>query len=131
MVKNVLSVIAGVIAGFILILVFETIGHLIAPLPEGIDISDIESIKENLDKIPVLNMVLVLVAYAIGAFGAGFVTIKIAKTQKINMALITGLILMLFGIFNLITIPHPVWFTIVNLFLFLPMAWAGGKSGLL
>jgi hypothetical membrane protein len=130
MVKNVLSVIAGVIAGFILILIFETIGHLIAPLPEGIDISDIESIKENLDKIPVLNMVLVLVAYAIGAFGAGFVAVKIAKTQKISMALITGLILMLFGIFNLMTIPHPVWFIIVNLFLFLPMAWAGGKSAL-
>jgi hypothetical protein len=48
--RNILSVIAGVVAGFVLILVFETIGHLIAPLPEGIDVSSPESIKTNMDK---------------------------------------------------------------------------------
>jgi hypothetical protein len=55
--RNILSVIAGVVAGFVLILVFETIGHLIAPLPEGIDVSSPESIKTNMDKIPMLNRV--------------------------------------------------------------------------
>jgi hypothetical protein len=72
-------------------------------------------------------MLLVLLAYATGAFGAGYVAAKTAKDQQMLMALIAGFILLIFGVVNLMEIPHPLWFAIASLILYLPIAWLGSK----
>ena len=47
MLRNILAGIAGVIAGGLAVFALETLGHIIFPLPEGIEIDpmDMESVR--------------------------------------------------------------------------------------
>jgi len=67
---------------------------------------------------------MVLLAYVIGSFGAGFLTTAISPNK--NLALITGFILLISGTINVLLIPHPLWFTIISISLYIPFAYAGG-----
>lgn len=42
--------------------------------------------------------------------------------------MVVGVLLLAFGIMNLVAIPHPMWFTIVSVLAFLPAAYAGALA---
>lgn len=50
----------------------------------------------------------------------------ISGRSNMQAALITGAVLMVGGIMNIIMIPyHPQWFIIADVFMYLPFAWIG------
>lgn len=127
--KNILSVIAGLITGFLVIMLIEFIGHKMYPLPPGFDLSlaDRETKGLLMEIMPSGAFMMLLLAYTLGSFSGGVVSSVISK--KIRQPLIVGGALTLGGIANLIMIPHPVWFAIVSLLVYVPFALAGGKLG--
>lgn len=78
--------------------------------------------------IPAGAFILVLSGYGIGALLGGFVSALVSG--KIIHPVLAGAGLLMAGIFNLLILPHPAWFAIVSLILFLPVAFLGGKIGL-
>lgn len=129
MMKNILGVLAGIISAFILIFLVEKVGHSIFPVAENIDFGDKEAMKKIIDTMSFGALLTVIIAYAIGSFGGGFVCALISENNKIRYSVITGIILLIFGLINLFMIPHPVWFMIVNVLVYIPFAFFGGKSG--
>ena len=127
MVKSIFAVLVGVIGGAIVIWLVEMLGHAIVPPPDGMDFMDPESIRERMKELPLLAFIMVLTAYAAGSFAGGLLASGIADKMKIRHALIAGVLLQLMGIINLILVPHPLWFTIISLLLYLPMAYLGGR----
>ncbi len=127
MARNILSVMVGVILAFVLVAVIETSGHLVFPPPEGMDPSDPESIAAAMEEIPAVALLPVLIAWAVGSFGGAFLAARLAGSSKTTCALIVGVLVMAAGIFNLVAIPHPLWFTVVSLLVFLPAAYLGGR----
>jgi hypothetical protein len=55
---------------------------------------------------------------------AGWVTEKSAA-GSILLAPITDIILTLCGVMNFLMIPHPLWFVIVGMLIFIPLTLAG------
>ena len=90
---------------------------------------DINSIKENMDSIPLVNLIMVIVSYAIASLIAGFVSIKIKTINPLIPIITIGVILTLFGFINFLTIPHPLWMIVIGSITFIPMTWLGGKMG--
>lgn len=124
-----LAVALGLLAGIVLIVIMEGISSMIYPLPSDIDPSDTEAINAFMKNEASLEMYLiVLLGYLLGAFAGGFTASWFEKlpTFRLKAALITGGILMAFGLMNLFMIYHPVWFWISSLLVYLPAAWAGG-----
>ncbi len=119
--------VAGVVAGGLLVALVEGIGHRVYPLPEGLDVKDVEALKEYVATLPAGALLFVLLAWAVGSFGGGWLAAKIADRKRLVHALVVGGVLMAFGIVNLVTIPHPLWFAVVGVVLFLPAACAGAK----
>ncbi len=78
-------------------------------------------------QVPLGAMVFVILAYAAGSFGGGWVAARLAAARKLRHALVVGGVLMLAGVSNLVTIPHPTWMVIATLVVFLPLAYAGGR----
>lgn len=125
-----LAVALGLLAGILLIVIMEQISGLIYPLPEDIDPSDINGINDfMLHEATVEMFVIILVGYLLGAFAGGFTASWFEKlpTARIRSALITGAILMAFGLMNLFVIAHPTWFWVASLLVYLPAAWVGGR----
>jgi hypothetical protein len=125
MIRNILAVISGIVLGILTIGVVESIGHKIFTVPQEVTQS-IEN-QENEAVFALISpemLLFVLLAYSLGAFIGGFITGIIGK--RILLTIITGSVLMMGGVLNLFMIPHPIWFILVSLLVYIPFAWIGG-----
>ena len=123
MLKRILSVLGGIGVAFLIIMLNESVVMKIYPLPVGIDPNDAEAMKHLI--IPVGALVLLMVGYAIASFAAGIVSSMISGRENAQPALIAGGILTVGGIINMIEIPHPWWFMILNVLIYIPFAYRG------
>lgn len=122
LVKYTMPVVAGVISGSLLIGLMEELVHLMYPTDPGL------SREEMIKQMPMSALVLIIGVYIICSFGAGIVASLIAKKTTAVPAIIVGVVLTLGGMYNAIHLHHPLWFIIINLFIYIPLAWLGYYS---
>lgn len=125
-----LAVALGLFVGIVLIVLSEQISGLIYPMPADIDPTNMDAINGFMRNGASIEMFwVVLLGYAFGTFAGGFTASWFEKLQTVRLraALITGGILMAFGLMNLFVIYHPIWFWISSLLIYLPAAWLGGQ----
>ena len=128
MLRNVLSIVIGLIISFILILVGETVIHnYLVSFPATIKSS--EELKTFISLAPTSFHLYILINYGIATFFGCICASIIASTKKNSKAVTIGGILTGFGILNLINVGHPTWVIVSGLFVFLPFAFLGGWIG--
>ncbi|MBW8523542.1 hypothetical protein K0U91_12255 [Chryseobacterium chendengshani] len=115
MLRQILGIIAGIIAGSLCVWAVETINHSLYPFPAGMKTNDMDAFKAYVENLPVLGKLLVIVGYALGALVSGFVSTKVAKNGKPVAAIICGLIFLTFTIYNMFVLPTPVWFWVLGI----------------
>ncbi|MCB9308248.1 MAG: hypothetical protein H6565_16755 [Lewinellaceae bacterium] len=122
-VRTVLAVVAGIVVGGIVISAVE----MFSPHhpPADLDFNDKDKVAEWIRSLPSSAFTIALLACFLGAVAAGWVANTIANAHR--PALVAGFGLFAAGVFNLIAIPHPVWFAIVSSLLYFAGAWAGGR----
>jgi hypothetical protein len=125
MLKNFLSVLAGVVSGMALIMIFEPLGMRFYPLPPGTDVHNSEAIKLAMSNMPRGAFLYLLGSYGLASLAGGIVATLLSGREKSSPALITGSVLTFGGIMNLCMLPHPLWFMIVNILEFIPLAYLG------
>ncbi|RMG68257.1 MAG: hypothetical protein D6715_02720 [Calditrichaeota bacterium] len=128
--RNFLAVIVGMFVGALTVGLVEILGNFVFPLPRDVDLSTPEAISQAMASIPLGAMLFVLLAWAMGSLVGGFLAAWLAASHHSTMALAVGGILMIGGITTLVQIPHPLWFSVIGLLLFLPAAYLGGKLAL-
>ena len=127
-VRNVLAVIAGVIAGWIANMGLIMLSGSIIPPPEGVNPADMESIKENFHLFEVKHYIFPFLAHAMGSFFGALVAALIAVSHKMKFAIGLSLFTMLGGIAACFMIPAPTWFIVADLALaYIPFAYLAGK----
>lgn len=115
MLRIILGVIAGIIAGSICVWGVETLNHILHPYPAGMKANDMEAFKSYIENLPFLGKFMVILGYALGALFSGFISTKIAKNGKPTAAIICGLIFLSFTIYNMIVLPTPIWFWVLGI----------------
>lgn len=120
---------AGILVAFAVVFGIEMAGMRIYPPPEGMDPMNPESVRQYIGQIPVGAFVAVLVSWVAGAFAGAWVTARVTRHSTLRPALAVGGLFVAASIYNLVTIPHPVWFTAVALVLLPIAAWLGSTSG--
>lgn len=124
MLRKIMGVVAGVVAGGVVVFAVEAMGHWVYPPPPGLDLSDPEGMKALIRTLPAGALLFVVFAWVLGAFAGGAVAGLIGRS--LVPALVTGSIQLLFGIMTMVMIPHPMWMLILGILLPIPSAWAGG-----
>jgi hypothetical protein len=125
--RSVLAVVLGLFVGFVFIMAIQMLSMVVNPPPPGLDFNNPEAMKQYIATLPTGAFVLVLASYAVGTFAGAFVTVWVARRAPLVHGLILGGLFLLAAIQNMRTLPHPVWFQIVALALFLPVAWLGAS----
>lgn len=125
--RSIIAVVLGIILGGIVVGLVEHVGHLVYPAPAGIDMRNPEALKTYAANAPVGALLFVILAWALGSLTGGWLAAFIARQSRSQHALIVGGVLMIFGIINMLMIPHPVWFWIVGILVFLPAAYIGAR----
>jgi len=126
MIRNILSIIAGIVAGIIVLFCVELVGHLISP-PPAFDVNDLEAMKAYTANAPAFIFIMLILAYMAGSFAGGFIAGSIARQKKLDNALTVGGVLLGLGTYNLFSLPHPTWVIVFGIVVFIPCAWIGGK----
>ena len=104
----------GLIVCFLAIPLLELAGHVLFPVPFKVDFTKMEEFNANKHLIPPGAYICVAVAH-VASLVIGLITArKIVKTNMIPLYIIAGFLL--FGtIANLVSIPHPLWFELLDL----------------
>lgn len=130
--RNILAVVIGLVAGSYVNMAIIKFGSPYFPLPEGVNPNDLESIKSNIHLYSFKHFITPWLAHATGVLVGAILTAIIAATHKARLALIIGAFFLLGGIAMVYMIPQtPIWFIFADLALaYIPMAWLGGKLGI-
>jgi small basic protein len=126
--KNIIAVIAGIIFGSLVNMGIINISGSLIPPPEGSDISSIEGLRASLNLFEPKHFIMPFLAHALGTFAAAFLAAKIAASHQMKFALGIGIFFLAGGISNVILLPSPLWFSILDLSVaYIPIAYLAGK----
>jgi hypothetical protein len=104
MMRSIIGVLVGVIAGALLVLVVEAMSHRMFPAPAGFNPKDAGAVAS----LPFATKFSVLVAWCVGAFGGGVAASLIARRWA-PAAWVAAATIFLFAASNFSAFPHPLW----------------------
>ena len=125
--RTLLGILVGVVVAWLAISVCEFASLFLHRPEPGMDLRDPQALAAYIAAAPLPSMLVVVLGWAIAAFGGGWVAARIAR-HKTVAALVIGLLVVLGVIANNLMIPHPLWMTIVGVALPLPLAWLAARS---
>lgn len=129
-VRNILAVIAGIVAMFITKMVVMMLGAALIPPPAGADMTTVEGIAKAMPLLGPQHFISPFLDHALGSLAGGLVAALVAGSHKMIFAFAMGVLHLLGGIAAAMMIPAPVWFVVLDLVVaYIPMAWLGGKLG--
>jgi len=118
--RNILSVVVGLVTAIITFLIAETINGNLHPAPTTLDYKDTIAVKAFYENQPLSLWLLVLAGWIIGSLLCGFLIKLISKSKNKKLPIIAGSILTLSAVANFFSLPHPTWFIVVGLLVFIP-----------
>jgi hypothetical protein len=128
LVRSILAVLGGLLAAFVVIGLVEAAGVRFYPPPPGMDPRDPKSIRAVMANLPRGALLCVLVAYAAGSVVGGWVAARFAPSAKLTHGMVVGALLLAAGVLNMSTIPHPGWFWISSIAIYLLGTWSGARA---
>jgi hypothetical protein len=125
-IRNILAIVAGVLIGWAVNMGLIMVSSFVIPPPEGIDPTNMESLKENMHLMQMKHYIFPFLAHALGTLAGALLAAKLAATHKKTIGLALGTFFLLGGIMSGFMLPAPTWFIIVDLVgAYIPMAFLG------
>lgn len=118
---------AGVAAGVVIIMIVEALGTLVFPMPKGLDPRDKTAMAAFMSKLPIGMFLYVLAGFLLATLVATWLASYIGRTRFTGV--IVGSFFLVVGILNLMMVPHPVWFWIACIGVFIGSTVVGSRMG--
>ena len=125
--RNILSVVVGLATAIITFLIAETINGNLHPAPTTLDYKNTIAVRAFYENQPISLWLLVLAGWVIGSLICGFLIKLISKSDNKKLPIIAGCILTLSAVANFFSLPHPTWFIVVGLLVFIPSTLLGHR----
>ena len=128
---NILAVVSGIILGSMVNMGLIMVSGSIIPPPDGADVTTMEGLTASLHLFQPRHFLFPFLAHALGTLSGAFLTSLFVTSHRINFALVIGVFFLAGGVANIVMLPSPLWFSIVDLAgAYLPMAYLGGLMAL-
>jgi hypothetical protein len=120
MVRKIFGPIVGVVVAVVAIMIIEAFVNY-ALGPAGVDPEDAAAYVQAM---PAAALIGVMAGYFVGSLFGGFIGARIAK-QTWAAWVVAGVVLVA-TVINVVSIPHPIWFTLASLALIALGGWFAG-----
>ncbi len=129
MLRKILAVVFGVVAAVIVIIAIEALGHAIYPPPAGLDFTNRGAMETYVAGLPVGALLSVMLAWLAATFAGGLLACFIGREKPYVFAGIVGALVLTGTVINLMSIPHPLWFSVTSVVAIIATAFATGWLG--
>src|SRR4051812_34857420 len=127
MIRSILAVMGGFLAGSLFNMAFIMLSWTVYPPPAGANLSDPATMNSYIASLPIGAFLIVLVAHEGGALVGGCAAALIGARFQLILGAIVGGLFLLGGIVNVLSMPAPLWFEVIDLLLFVPCGILGAK----
>jgi len=107
--RNIGAVILGLIVGMALNMGLVLLNMVFFPMPEGISMSDQAGMAAWMAELPQTAFILPVMAHMAQAFGGAWVAARIGASRPMLLAMIIGVLSLIGGVMNMLSIPGPIW----------------------
>lgn len=126
--RNILAVVAGLVLGSVVNMGLIMVSGKIIPPPAGADVTTMEGLKSSMHLFEPKHFLFPFLAHALGTLVGAAVAAALAVSRQTALALGIGVAFLAGGITNVMMLPSPMWFNVVDLAgAYLPMAWIGAR----
>jgi hypothetical protein len=129
MIRKISAVVLGVVIAVILIIAIEALGHAVYPPPDGLDITNKEAMQAYVMGAPIAALLFVMGAWLVATLAGGLLACFIARETPLVYAAIVGGLVLLGTIINLLSIPHPLWFSITSVLAIIAAIFVTSRLG--
>jgi|JI7StandDraft_1071085.scaffolds.fasta_scaffold14865_4 hypothetical protein len=124
--RNIGGLILGIIIGMFVNYSMIAIGNMIIVPPLTEDITTPEGLKASMPFFEWQHFVFPFLAHALGTFVGASAAAFVAADSKMKFALTIGFFFLMGSVANMVLLPAPVWFSILDFVLaYIPMAYLG------
>lgn len=114
--RNILAIVAGAIIGSIINGCIVSISGSIIPPPGGVDLTTEAGLKAAMPLMEPRHFLMPWLAHALGTLVGATITVKIAKSHHLRLALVIGALFFAGGIMMVNMLPGtPLWFIVADL----------------
>jgi len=131
MLRAILSIVAGVVAAFAIVMLGDMLSQAVAASSAGAppaDLSDRTAIEAYMSGLPVTVFLIMLAGWTIAAFVAAFVAARFGR-KGAWPGWVAAALFFCATAANLLLIPHPMWMTVAGIVLVIAAGWAGARLG--
>jgi len=127
--RIILAVVVALIVAFAIITIVEMLGATVVLPPSSEVLKDSTATRQYMMNLPTLAYVMVVIGWVLGAFAAGFIVTKMSRRESpgITLPIVVGALMTVGAIVNFVMLPHPTWFIIVGLLVFIPLSLFGHR----
>ncbi len=129
MTRKILAVVFGTVVAVVLIIAIEALGHAVYPTPDGLDFTNPEVLKAYVMDAPIAALLLVLGAWLVAVLVGGLLACFIAKESPLVYSAIIGGLVLMGTVINLISIPHPLWFSTTSVLAIIATIFVTSRLG--
>ena len=115
MLRTIVAIVAGLVAGSAVNMGLVSLGGLVVPTPQGLDVTDAESIAATSHLLQPQHFLFPFLAHALGTLIGALVAYLIAVQYKQMAAGVVGGVTLAGGIAAAMMIPAPIWFLVFDL----------------
>jgi hypothetical protein len=131
MLRAILSIVGGVIAAFVIVMLGDMLSQAVAASSAGAppaDMTDRTAIEAYMAGLPVTVFVIMLAGWTLAAFAAAYLAARFGRRGAWPGWVAVGLFFCATTA-NLLLIPHPMWMTAAGIVLVIAAGWAGARLG--
>ncbi|WP_339812447.1 hypothetical protein [uncultured Imperialibacter sp.] len=126
--KNIISVVIGVVIGSIVNMGIVMISGFVIPPPEGADVTTMEGLQASLHLFEPRHFIMPFLAHALGTLAGAMLAGLIAANNKMKFSVGIGVFFLAGGITNAFMLPGPIWFAVLDMVVaYIPMGFIAGK----
>ena len=121
---------AGTFVAVVVVSIVQMVSHQMYPPPPGFDFEDREALAQLIAEAPLGALLMVLLSYALGTMVGAFVAAKFSAAEGASrQGLFVTVLMLIAGLMNLNAFPHPTWYWIANILVFVGSGYFGAELG--
>ena len=128
-VRSAVAVLLGLLAAMFFIIGVEGVCSILYPFPPGVDPSDLEACRAHVATLPASAFLIAVAGWALATFAGSWVATRLGAARHPAHGIVLGAVLLAAAVVNMLMLPYPIWFWILNLVVFPTCFCAGARLG--